>query len=154
MWSSCRQVWVAFATKDTQMIIGRRLAKKGEVWGGFLQRLCGQNVDEVGGCLQRLNPKGRREGCLEQKGTHNIVDGTNDALSLTVLGRSVWAGHAKVNAIGEEERAGGGVVKFTSIIALDSLHSSAKLSGDKSKKVSKHREGVRFQLQRKSPQII
>ena len=88
MWSSCRQVWVAFATKDTQMIIGRRLAKKGEVWGGFLQRLCGQNVDEVGGCLQSLNPKGRREGCLEQKGTHNIVDGTNDVLSLTVLGRS------------------------------------------------------------------
>ena len=65
MWSSCRQVWVTFATKETQMIIGGRLAEEGEVWGGFLQHLGGQNVDEVGGYLQRLNPKGRWEGCLE-----------------------------------------------------------------------------------------
>jgi len=154
MWSSCRQVWVAFATKDTQMIIGRRLAKKGEVWGGFLQHLCGQNVDEVGGCLQRLNPKGRREGCLEQKGTHNIVDGTNDALSLTVLGRGVEAGHAEVNTVGEEERAGGGVVKLPAVVALDGLHGHAKLSVHVGKEMSERRESVRFQLQRKSSQVM
>ena len=125
------------------MIIGRRLAKKGEVWGGFLQRLCGQNVDEEGGCLQSLNPKGRREGCLEQKGTHNIVDGTNDALSLTVLGRGVGAGHAEVNTVGEEECAGGGVVKLPAVVALNGLHSHAKLSvheGKENERASRKRQ--------------
>ena len=126
------------------MIIGRRLAKGGEVWGGFLQRLGGQNVDEVGGCLQRLDPKGRREGCLEHKGTHNIVDGTNDALSLTVLGRGVGAGHAEVNTVGEEECAGGAVVKLPAVVALNGLDVCAELGCYIGKEVSKCRECVRF----------
>ena len=128
------------------MVIGGCLAEKGEVWSGFLQRLGGQNVDEVGGYLQCLNPKGRWEGCLEQKGTHNVVDGTNDALSLTILGRGVQAGHAKVNTVREEEHAGGGVVELTPIVALDCLDGGVKLGRHKGKEVSECRKSIRFKF--------
>ena len=66
----------------------------------------------------------------------------NDALSITVLGRGVGARRAKVNTVGEEERAGGGVVKLTVIIALNGLHSCAQLSVHKGKETSERREGV------------
>ena len=86
-----RQVGVAFATEDAKMIIGGRSPKKGMVRGGGSNRLGGQNVDEVGGCLQGFDPEGGWKGCLKQKAANNIVDGTDDALSLTVLGRGVGA---------------------------------------------------------------
>ena len=85
-----RQVGVAFATEDAKMIIGGRSPKKGMVRGGGSKRLGGQNVDEVGGCLQGFDLGGWK-GRLKQKAANNIVDGTDDALSLTVLGRGVGA---------------------------------------------------------------
>ena len=66
----------------------------------------------------------------------------NDALSITVLGRGVGARCAKVNTVGEEERAGGGVVKLPAVVALDALHSHAKLSVHEGKEMSERREGV------------
>ena len=86
-----RQVGVTFATEDVKMIIGGHSPKKGMVRGGGSNRLGGQNVDEVGGCLQGFDPEGGWKGCLKQKAANNIVDGTDDALSLTVLGRGVGA---------------------------------------------------------------
>ena len=56
--------------------------------------------------------------------------------------------------MGEEERAGGGVVKLPAVVALDGLHGHAKLSVHVGKEVSERRESVRFQLQRKSPQVM
>jgi hypothetical protein len=73
---------------------------------------------------------------------YNVVNGTNDALSLTVLLRGVGARHAKVNTVGEEERAGGGVVKLTVIIALNGPHSCAQLSMHEGKEMSERGEGV------------
>ena len=55
------------------------------MWCGEPKRLGRQNVEKVGGCLQGFDLVGGREGGLKQKAAHNIVEGTNEALSLTVL---------------------------------------------------------------------
>lgn len=43
---------------------------------------------------------------MNQHGANDIVDRTNDMLSLTVLGGRVRARHTKVDVMGEEERVG------------------------------------------------
>jgi len=53
--------------------------------------------------------------------------------------------------MGKEERAGAGVVKLTTVVALNCLDGGAELSGHKGKKLSDGRKSVRFQLQRKRP---
>jgi hypothetical protein len=54
----------------------------------------------------------------------------------------------KVDAAGEEERSGAGVV------TLDSLHRSSKLCGGVGDESDKCAESVRFETQRKSPQLM
>ena len=95
-----------------------------------------QNVEEVGYCLEGFDPVGGRKGGLKQKAAHNIVERTNEVLSLTVLGRGVGTGHAEVYAVGEEERARAGVVELLAIVALNCLHGGAELSSHVGKKVS------------------
>ena len=51
----------------------------------------------------------------------------NNTFSFTVLRRGVEAGHAEMDALGEEERAGTGVVKLFPVVALNCLDSGAKL---------------------------
>jgi len=48
-----------------------------------------------------------------------------------------------MDALGEEEVAGAGVVKLVPIVALDSLDASAKLCGDVGDELSKHIESFR-----------
>jgi len=86
-----RQVRVTFAAKDANVVVGGHGAKEGSVWCGEPERVGGQNVKKVGGCLQSFDPVGRRHAGLEQKRAYNVVGGTNYALSFTILGRSVWA---------------------------------------------------------------
>ena len=85
MGGSGRQVRVTFAAKDAKVVVGGHGAKEGSVWCGEPERLGGQNVEKVGGCLQSFDPVGGWKGGLKQKAAHNIVEGTNEALSLTVL---------------------------------------------------------------------
>jgi len=49
-----------------------------------------------------------------------------------------------VNALGEEELPGAGVVELSPIVALDSFDAGAKLSGGMGDEVSKLAESVRF----------
>ena len=51
----------------------------------------------------------------------------------------------------EEERAGAGVVKLASIVALNCLDGGAELCPNIGEKVGQCGERVGFQLQRKSP---
>jgi hypothetical protein len=48
----------------------------------------------MGGCPKSCGPKVRRDGCLNQQGANNIIDGANNAFSFTVLGGGVRARHA------------------------------------------------------------
>jgi hypothetical protein len=85
---------------------------------------------------------------------HDIVRGTNHALGLTVLRGSVGTRHPKLDAAREEESAGGGVIKLTSIIALDAPDGAVKLRGHKGKEVGEGGEGVGLLAQRKSPRVV
>jgi hypothetical protein len=49
-----------------------------------------------------------------------------------------------VNALGEEEVPGAGVVKLFPVVALHSFDAGAKLSGGVDDEVSKRAESVRF----------
>jgi hypothetical protein len=54
----------------------------------------------------------------------------------------------------EDESVGGGVIKLTSIIALNALDGVAKLHGHKGEEVGEGGEGVGLLAQRKSPQVV
>jgi hypothetical protein len=81
---------------------------------------------------------------------HDIVGGTNHALSLAVLQGNVGTRHTKLDVMREEESAGGGVTKLASIITLDAPDGAAKLRGHKGEEVGEGGEGVRLLTQRKS----
>ena len=83
---------------------------------------------------------------LKQQGASSIIDGANHAPNFTVLRRSVWAGHAQVNAVGEEEGARARVIKLTPIVALDSFHRGPKLCAHIRKEVCQCGKGVRFNM--------
>jgi hypothetical protein len=75
----------------------------------------------------------------------------NHVLDLAVLWGIVGTRQPKQDALREEESAGGGVIKLTSIITLDALDGAAKLCGHKGEEVGEGGEGVRLLVQRKSP---
>jgi hypothetical protein len=56
--------------------------------------------------------------------------------------------------MGEQERAGGRVVKLATIVALDDLHGGAKLSTHIGKEVRNSNKSVGFKTKRKSPSIM
>jgi hypothetical protein len=60
----------------------------------------------------------------------------NHALNLTVLWGRVGTRHSKLDTVRKEEGASGGVVKLTSIIALDTSDGTTKLCRHISEKVS------------------
>jgi hypothetical protein len=59
-----------------------------------------------------------------------------------------------MDALSEEELPGARVVELAPVVALDSLDACAELGGGVGDKVSERVEGVRFEAQRKSPQIM
>jgi hypothetical protein len=89
-----------------------------------------------------------QKGSLEQQGVHDIVSGMNHALGLAVLWGSVGTRHPKLDAVREEESAGGGVIKLTSIIAMDELR------GHKGEEVGEGGEGIELLAQRNGPQVV
>jgi hypothetical protein len=75
-------------------------------------------------------------------------------LSLTVLRGSVGILHPKLDAVREEESAGGGVIKLVSINGLDALDGAAKLCGHRGEEVGEGGEGVRLLTQPKRPRVV
>jgi hypothetical protein len=73
---------------------------------------------------------------LKKQGTHDVINVTNHALGLTILLGRVWAGHPMQNAMGEEERPGGRVVKLTAVITLDGFDGAAEPGRHIRRKVS------------------
>jgi hypothetical protein len=54
----------------------------------------------------------------------------------------------------EEERAGHGIVDFTTVVALDALDGGAKLCTCVSKKVDKGGKSVRFEAKWENPNVV
>jgi hypothetical protein len=103
--------------------------------------------------VKALNPITGRKGGLKQQGAHDIVGGTNHALGLATLRGSVGTRHAKLDAVREEESAGG-VIKLASIITLDVPDGAAKLCGHKGEEVGEGGEDVRLLAQQKSSRVV
>ena len=53
-----------------------------------------------------------------------------------------------------KERAGGGVIKLTTIIALDAFNGDTKLGGDIGKKLSESRKFVSLETQGEGPEKV
>jgi hypothetical protein len=54
----------------------------------------------------------------------------------------------------EKEGTGGGVIKLTTIVTLDSLNGEAELCGHPSEEVKERGKSDRLRTQRKSPRIM
>jgi hypothetical protein len=78
----------------------------------------------------------------------------NHALGLAVLRGSVGTRHLKLDAMREEESAGGGVIKLASTIALDAPDGATKLRGHKGKEVGEGGEGAELLAQRESTRVV
>ena len=61
------------------------------MWRAGRERFGRQDVEKMGCFLQCFNLEAGEERSLEQKGAHNVISGTDDALSLTILGGGVGA---------------------------------------------------------------
>ena len=68
-------------------------------------------------------------------GTQNVVNGANRTFGFPFLLRGIWTRHVECNTVGEKERAGGGIIKFMAIVALNALDGGAKLRVNKGKKI-------------------
>jgi hypothetical protein len=65
---------------------------------------------------------------LKVKATQHVGGGTNHTLGTTIMRGGVRAQHLRLHAMGEKECVGRGVIKLSSIIALNSLNGTTKLS--------------------------
>ena len=98
----------------------------------------------MGSCGESFHPERRRCRCLEQKGANNFISRANNAFNFTILGGGVGTGQGQVDSVGQEERAGAGVVKLFAVVALNRLDRSIELDMHISEEVSKSRIRVRL----------
>jgi hypothetical protein len=117
-------------------------------------RLRGKTVEEVGGCVQGLYPIAGRKRRLEEKAAEHIGGGADHAFGPTILSRGVGARETQLNAMSEEERTGGVVVEFATIVTLQSTYRATKLGGYPGEEVCEGGECVKLQLKRESPEKI
>ena len=91
---------------------------------------------------------------MEQERAQNVVDNAKSAFSTSVLLGGVWARHPKDDSMGEEERAGRGVVKLAAVVALNRLNGGVKLCAHIREKIRNDTESIGFKAQWKSPGVM
>jgi hypothetical protein len=112
-------------------------------------RLGGKAVEEIGGCVQGLSLVAGKKRILKEETTQHVVGGANHALGLAIPRGDVRARHPQLHAMGEKEGARRGVIKLTTIIALNSLDVSIELNRQLRKEMRKVGEGVRLMAEGK-----
>jgi hypothetical protein len=126
------------------VIVPRRGTEEGVVRCGSGTGSGRKAVKKVGGGVQALSPEASRKRGLKQKSAHGVVGGANHPLCLAILRRGVWARHAQLNTVREEESSGGGVIKLATIVTLDGLDGETELSGHPSKEVKERGKRIRL----------
>ena len=106
---------------------------------------------EVGGHSKGVRPIGRRDRSMKKKSADDVIDRTDFAFRFTILRGSVWAREAEIHAVLGKLFVEGRVIKFTTIITLETLNFSFILNVNKIAKSNESREGLRFVCERKSP---
>jgi hypothetical protein len=123
------------------MSIERGCAIQSKVRSGVTVRLGGEAVDEMCSSVQGFHPITGRKRRLQEKATYHVGSGANDAFDSTVLSIIVGIWEAQLNAVGEKERARGGVVELIAVIALESTNRTMELSADLGEEVC---DGVKY----------
>jgi hypothetical protein len=144
------EIRIACTTEHAQVLIWGGDSMQGEVWTGRADRLGGETVQQICGGVEPLYPIASRNRSLKKQGTQHIIDGAKDSLGFTVL-RSVGTRHPQKYPFGGEECTRGGVIKLTTIVALNDFDGAAKLCGDISKFFWQSGKSARFNVERKSP---
>jgi hypothetical protein len=101
--------------------------------------------------MKGLCPVGDRERRLKQKATDHVGGGANHALSPAVLSRGVGTRETQLDAMSEEERTGGVVVKLATIVALQGTDRAPELGGYPGEEVSEGGKRVGLQPKGESP---
>jgi hypothetical protein len=107
---------------------------KGEVGTGRADHLGTEVVQQICGGVKPFYLGASQNRSLKKQGMQHIINGAKDALGFTILQKSVWTRHPSKYPFGGEEYMRGGVIKLTTIVALDGFDGAAKLCGDISKK--------------------
>ena len=131
----CGKVRVALVAKYSKVGIARMGTKEGKERCVMLKGFGGMPVYEVSGGVEGINPIGSGKAGLKKQGAYYVVNGTKHALGLAVLRGGIGARHLHVYTIGEEEGAGGEVVKLAAIITLYVANGGGKLGLHEGKKV-------------------
>lgn len=99
MWSRGCYVRVAKATKNMDMGVTRWRAKQGLMGGEVAKSGSWEKVNEISRSVQFLNPEGRREPSLREKGAKHVHNRANHAFGMAVLLRGVRTGEAREDAV-------------------------------------------------------
>jgi hypothetical protein len=142
-----RNVRVAGTSEHAQVVVGRGCAVHGEVRCRVAHRLRGKMVEEMCGGMKGLCLVGGRERRLKEKAADHVGGGANHALGPVVLSRGVGTRETQLDAMSEEERAGGVVVELAAIVTLQGMDRASELGGYPGEEVSEG--GKRIGLQSK-----
>jgi hypothetical protein len=137
-------VGVTSTPKHAEVIVPRRGTEEGVVRGGSGTGSGRKAVKKVCGGVQALSPEAGRKRGLKQKSPHGVVGGANHPLCLAILRGGVWARHAQLNTVREEESSGGGVIKLATVVTLDGLDGETELSRHPSKEVKERGKSIRL----------
>jgi hypothetical protein len=83
------EIRIAGATKHAQVLIGGGDSMEAEVWTGHADHYGGEVVQQICGGVEPFYPVAYRNRSMKKQGTQHIIDSVKDALSFTVLQRSV-----------------------------------------------------------------
>ena len=144
-------VGVAGTAEHAQVVVGRGCAVQGKVRCRVAHRLRGKTVEEMSGRMKGLCPVGGRERRLKEKAADHVGGGANHALGPAVLSRGVGTRETQLDAVSEEERAGGVVVELAAIVALQGTDRAPELGGYPGEEVSEGGKRVGLQPKGESP---
>jgi hypothetical protein len=120
------EIRIVGTTEYAQVLIGGGDSMEGKVWTGRADRLGGEAVQQICGGVEPFYPVASRNRSLKKQGAQHIIDGAEDVLNFTVLRRRVGTRHPQKYPFGDEECARGGVIKLTTIVALDDFDGAAQ----------------------------
>ena len=80
--------------KNFKMIIGGLGGKEGTIWCGEGKGFSGEPIHKICRSVKGFNPISRRETCLKEKRTKNVIYGAKRTFCFPILLRNVGARHA------------------------------------------------------------
>jgi hypothetical protein len=85
MWHGGSRVGITRTSKNSQILVGGCGTKQGKVRTRSLNRLRRKTVQQVRSSVESLSPITPRKGSLDKQSADDIINGTNDTFSFTIL---------------------------------------------------------------------